>query len=189
MINQFIHFRTLEDTCSREVIQRTFNKGEWYKPKSKTSNRKIDLGPSMMSVMKKWKVACLPNEHDLVFPNSMGNPIDQSMLLRKHFFPALKKAEIGKIRFHDLRHTYASLLIEQGENIKYIQNQLGHASPVVTLEVYAHLINPTNQEAACRLENTIFKTSGSRNEKRVSKIIANPLILLVGREGIEPSTY
>ncbi len=63
------------------------------------------------------------------------------------------------IRFHDLRHTYASLLIEQGENIKYIQSQFGHSSPTVTLNVYAHLMKPTNQEAVCRLENTVF---GSR---------------------------
>jgi integrase len=72
------------------------------------------------------------------------------------------------MRFHDLRHTYASLLIEQGENIKYIQSQLGHANPLVTLNVYAHLTNPVNQEAACRLENAIFEQSGSKmvaNEK------------------------
>jgi integrase len=62
----------------------------------------------------------------------------------------------GKIRFHDLRHTYASIMIEQGENIKYIQTQLGHSSPTVTLNVYAHLMKPTNQDAVCRLEKTIF---------------------------------
>ena len=60
----------------------------------------------------------------------------------------MTKAKLGKIRFHDLRHTYASLLIEQGENIKYIQSQLGHSSPTVTLNVYAHLMKPVNQEAA-----------------------------------------
>ncbi len=58
-----------------------------------------------------------------------------------------------------------------GENIKYIQSQLGHASPIVTLSVYAHLMKSVNQEAACRLENTIFKTNGSKmvaeTEKRV----------------------
>jgi len=58
--------------------------------------------------------------------------------------------------FHDLRHTYASLRFEQGENIKYIQSQLGHSSPTVTLNVYAHLMKPTNQEAAWRLENAVF---------------------------------
>ena len=66
------------------------------------------------------------------------------------------------IRFHDLRHTYASLLIEQGENIKYIQSQLGHSSPTITLNIYAHLMKPTNQEAVCRLENTGFGENGSK---------------------------
>ncbi len=78
------------------------------------------------------------------------------------FRPALKTGGCPAIRFHDLRHTYASLLIEQGENIKYIQTQLGHSSPTVTWNVYAHLMKPTNQEAACRLEIAIFGESGSK---------------------------
>lgn len=77
-------------------------------------------------------------------------------MVNRYFRPALKAAGIEQIRFHDLRHTYASLLIEQGENIKYIQTQLGHASPTVTLNVYAHLMKPTNQEAAKKLESMIF---------------------------------
>ena len=83
-------------------------------------------------------------------------------MMNRVYLPALEKAELQKIRFHDLRHTTASLMIEQGENIKYIQSQLGHSSPTVTLNVYAHLMKPTNHEAACRLENTIFETSGSK---------------------------
>ena len=143
-------------------IQRTYNHGKWYRPKSKTSNRKIDLGPTMMSELKKWTLACPPSDLDLIFPNETGNPLDQSNMLKSCFYPCLKKAGIERIRFHDLRHTYASLLIEQGENIKYIQNQLGHSSPTVTLDVYAHLMKPTNQESACKLENTVFGTSGSK---------------------------
>ena len=77
-------------------------------------------------------------------------------MVRRHFIPALKAAGLPLIRFHDLRHTYASLLIEQGENIKYIQTQLGHSSPTVTWNVYAHLINEFNPEAVTRLEKTIF---------------------------------
>ncbi len=143
-------------------IQRTYNHGKWYRPKSKTSNRKIDLGPTMMSELKKWMLACPPSDLDLIFPNETGNPLDQSNMLKSCFYPCLKKAGIERIRFHDLRHTYASLLIEQGENIKYIQSQLGHSSPTVTLDVYAHLMKPTNQESACKLENTVFETSGSK---------------------------
>jgi integrase len=143
-------------------IQRSFNEGAWYKPKSKTSNRKIDLGPATMSELKKWRMACPLNPNDLIFPNEAGNPINHANMLRRQFYPAMKKVGIHKIRFHDLRHTYASLLIEQGENLKYIQSQLGHASPVVTLNVYAHLMKSVNQEAPNRLENTIFEIDGSK---------------------------
>ncbi len=51
-------------------------------------------------------------------------------------------------------------MIEQGENIKYIQSQLGLSSPTVTLNVYAHLMKPVNQEAACRYENLILNQDG-----------------------------
>ncbi len=76
--------------------------------------------------------------------------------MRYHFYPALKAASVQKIRFHDLRHTYASIQIKLGQNIKYIQCQLGYATPTVTLKVYAHLMESSNQEAACRLEKTVF---------------------------------
>jgi integrase len=159
-------------------IQRSFNEGAWYRPKSKTSKRKIDIGPAMMSQLKKWRLACPPNDNDLIFPNEAGNPINHANMLSRYFYPALKKAKIEKLRFHDLRHTYASLLIEQGENIKYIQSQLGHASPVVTLTVYAHLMKSVNQESACRLENAIFQTTGSKtvatNKKGIPTIAVTP---------------
>ena len=143
-------------------IQRTFNKGRWFAPKTKGSERRIDIGPSMVKALKEWKLACLPNEHNLIFPNRAGQPINHSNMVNRYYFPALDKAKIPQIKFHALRHTTASLMIEQGENIKYIQSQLGHSSPTVTLNVYAHLMKPTNQEAACRLESAIFETSGSK---------------------------
>jgi integrase len=83
-------------------------------------------------------------------------------MMSRHFRPALEKAELPKMRFHDLRHTYASLMIEQGENIKYIQTQLGHSSPTVTLDDYAHLMTSVNHESAKRLEKGIFQADGSK---------------------------
>jgi len=153
------------DWINKQIhIKRTFNNGAWYKPKSKASRRKIDLGPVMVSDLKKWKLACPLSKLNLVFPNSQCEAMNHGNMLRRHFWPALKASGCPKIRFHDLRHTYASLLIEQGENIKYIQSQLGHSSPVVTLTIYAHLLNPVNQKAACRLENTIFSTNSGETE-------------------------
>jgi integrase len=88
--------------------------------------------------------------------NEAGNHINNKNMLRRNFRPALKAANCPLIRFHDLRHTYASLLIAQGENIKYVQNQLGHPSPTITLNVYAHLMKDRNPEAAKRLENAVL---------------------------------
>ena len=139
-------------------IERTFNNRAWYQPKTKGSRRKIDLGPSIMRELRHWRLACPPNELDLIFPNEVGGPLNHCNMKNRHFLPALKAAGIGKIRFHDLRHTYASILIEMGENIKYIQTQLGHSTPTVTLNVYAHLMKATNQEAARRLDVQIFGT-------------------------------
>ena len=146
-------------------IQRTYNNGSWYRPKSKASVRKIDLGPTVIKRLKKWKLACPPTELDLVFPNQSGNPLDHGHVLRKFFRPALEKAELPRVRFHDLRHTYASLLINQGENVKYIQKQLGHSKPSVTMDIYAHLMNEENPEAAKKLDDTIFESG--------SKMVAN----------------
>ena len=150
-------------------IQRTFNNQAWYDVKTDASDRKIDIGPAMMKELKKWKLACPPNNLNLVFPNEAGGPINHSDLVRRYFIPALKKAKIEKITWHSLRHTYESLLIEQGENIKYIQNQLGHSSPTVTLNVYAHLMKQVNQEAACRLEKAIFEVNGDQMETNLDK--------------------
>lgn len=110
------------DWTSKQVhVQRTFNNGHFFDTKTRTSNRKIDLGPVLLLELKKWKLACPPNDLGLVFPSSTGEPIDHHNMVNRHFSPALKAAGLARIRFHDLRHTYASLMIDQGENIKYIQ--------------------------------------------------------------------
>jgi integrase len=90
-------------------------------------------------------------------------------MLKGRFFPALRRSKLPKIRFHNLRHTYASLLIDQGENPKYIQNQLGHSSIQVTMDIYGHLLKNVNQEAASRLGKVVL---GSRVEGDGSKMVA-----------------
>lgn len=141
---------------SQVQINRTFNNGKFFEPKTPTSKRKIDIGPEMMLELKKWKLACPPNELNLVFPNREGNPMSKKNMMNRHFKPAIKKAGISGIRFHDLRHSYCALKIHQGSNIKYIQQQMGHSKPTVTLNVYAHLFDKSNPESAKELESLIF---------------------------------
>ena len=116
----------------------------------------------MIKELRKWKIACPANKLNLVFPNEQGEPIEPTYLTREHFYPALKAAGAKQIRFHDLRHTYASILFKQGENLKYIQSQMGHANPTVTLNIYSHLLDTVNQEAAFVFENTILEATGSK---------------------------
>ena len=155
-------------------IQRTFNNQKMYDVKTKTSNRRIDIGPSMMADLKKWRVASMPNKNDLIFPNAAGQPMNHNNLTSRHFFPALERAKLDRIRFHDLRHTKVSLMIDQQENIKYIQSQMGHSSPTVTLNVYAHLMKKVNQDAAKRFEDLIFNT-GEKEQKQAAghKMVTN----------------
>ena len=141
-------------------VKRTFNHARFFTPKTKGSIRAIDLSPVMIIELKKWKLASGGHDDGLVFPTETGTPIEAGKLIVRYFKPALKAAGLPNIRFHDLRHTYASLMIEQGENIKYISSQLGHASTTITLDIYSHLMKSENQEAALRLENTIFETTG-----------------------------
>ena len=141
-------------------VRQTFNHDRWFEPKTRGSIRNIDLSPMVIKALAEWKLKS--GGQGLVFPSEAGTPLGCFNVVRRHFVPALKKAGLPVIRFHDLRHTYASLLLSQGENIKYVQNQLGHSSPTVTLNVYAHLMKSENQEAVCKLENTIFSSNRSQ---------------------------
>jgi len=149
---------------SQLIIRRTIQHGRFYDPKSATSKRKIDLGPTIIQQLKKWKLACPPSELDLVYPSDAGTPLNKNNMVQRHFEPALRRAGLRKIRFHDLRHTYASLLIDQGEHPKYIQSQMGHSSITVTMDTYGHLMNTVNRESANRLDLAVFEKNGDNLE-------------------------
>src|SRR5207253_6624704 len=85
-----------------------------------------------------------------------GKPIDGGNLVRREFKPALRRAGLAQVRFHDLRHSFASLLIAQGEHPKYISEQLGHASVQITLDRFGHLMPQSYGHAGDRLEETLF---------------------------------
>src|SRR5687768_8191026 len=72
--------------------------------------------------------------------------------LRRTFYRCLDKAGIRKVRFHDLRHTYASLMAEAGAPPKYVQKQLGHSSFQVTMDIYSHLFPDGNREWVMKLD-------------------------------------
>jgi integrase len=81
------------------------------------------------------------------------------------FKATLKRAGLRNIRFHDLRHTYASLLIDQGEHPKYIQTQMGHSSINITMDTYGHLMSVVNRDASSRLDRAIFGKLSTKSLK------------------------
>jgi integrase len=133
-------------------VRRSVWNGEFVTPKTKNSVRKIDISPYLAMVLKKHKLGCPMSDIDLVFHNTKGNPLEPGSLVKRHFLPALRMAKVRQVRFHDLRHTNVALRIEQGQNIKYIQNQLGHASIQTTLDRYGHLLKEVNTEQAKKLD-------------------------------------
>ncbi len=100
-------------------------------PKSRRSRRTIDLAPTLRSALTRLSTRF---QEGLVFCSNDGKPIDPDNFAHRDWVRVLCRAELRRIRFHDLRHTYASLLIAQEAHPKYSQAQLGHASIQTTLD-------------------------------------------------------
>ena len=130
------------DWNSRQIhVKRSLWDHQFQKPKTKNAIRKIDMTERLVKELKAWKLACPVNEHDLVFPSPEGYATMHTNFMKRFFYPALRRAGLRQVSFHSLRHSNASFRIEAGQNIKYIQGQLGHASINMTMDVYGHLFN------------------------------------------------
>ena len=77
---------------------------------------------------------------DLVFPSREGRVLGPDNLVHYYFLPCIERAGLRRFRFHDLRHTFGSLLIQQGAPLPYAKEQMGHSSIQVTVNTYGHLI-------------------------------------------------
>src|SRR5208337_5656511 len=79
--------------------------------------------------------------------------LDPDNLYHRYFLPVLAKAGIRKVRLHDLRHTFGSLLIQSGASIVYVKEQMGHHSIQVTVDIYGHLVPGANVECMDQLDS------------------------------------
>jgi integrase len=151
----------------------------------------VELPRTLLDALKVWRSKCPKGEHDLVFPNRAGNPMDAPNLLHRGFEPAVRQAGLRKIRFHDLRHTAASVLLANGVDVVAVSRLLGHSSPVVTLTVYSHAI-PRERQGLTDTLADLFSSkpvaNWSENDQRHSERERKLLSGLVGRAGLEPAT-
>ena len=90
----------------------------------------------------------LYQDEGFVFAGERGSIINPSNLRNRSFVPLLRKADLPRITFHDLRHTCASLLFQRNIYPKFVQELLGHASVAITLDTYSHMLPGMGSEAA-----------------------------------------
>ncbi|MBI3001973.1 MAG: site-specific integrase [Deltaproteobacteria bacterium] len=155
-------------------VNRTYSRGKITLPKS-NKTRRVDMSAQLTGVLQdllsRRKALALRKEMEKpsgerkgaaevtgevmegwLFTTPVGTQLDPSNLL-KAFYRVLDLAGLRHVRFHDLRHSFASLLIQQGESLAYIQDQLGHHSIQITVDTYGHLVPGGNRQAVDRLDD------------------------------------
>jgi integrase len=135
---------------------------ELRQPKTRGSRRDIDLSAQVMDALADRRKEALAEGTygpDMpVFCNLAGGFIRKETLLRLHFHPALRRGGVRRVRFHDLRHGAASLMLANGIDVKTVSSRLGHANASTTLNVYAHVLKGSQGRAAELMENLLSET-------------------------------
>jgi integrase len=146
-----------------QVLYKRRGACQFKEPKSEHSRRRLDLSPSLALFLRRYRTGrqaeCLLlgkplTEDDLVFSNPNGTPMDPGTLTH-NFARIARKAGLAGTRFHDLRHTFASLMLLAGIHPKIVSEMLGHSSVAFTLDTYSHAIGGLQQAAVRRLDEVL----------------------------------
>lgn len=135
----------------------------FHKPKTKRSRRTISLSDELVKALREHQARqnelCMARRdtyenHDLVFPTIDGKPFCPNRFVSRHFKKWLRRAKLPEFRFHDLRHTAATMMLKDGVNVKVVSEILGHASEAFTLRVYGHVLPGMQKEALMKYDAT-----------------------------------
>ena len=147
----------------RQLTKKSGGGFEFSAPKTKAGIRRIDLGDNSLSILRdhlqlQYQEIAQAGEawqdNDLIFPSTIGTPNDRDNL-RKRFKAVLEEAGLPEIRFHDLRHTAAALMLNNGIPVIVVSRRLGHARPSITLDIYGHLIPQKQKEVASLMDELL----------------------------------
>jgi integrase len=153
------------------IVQRVLVRrkgGGWYfgEPKTSRSRRTIPLPTTLVKMLTvhrrkqmaaRLKAGAAYQNNDLAFATGEGTPHNSRNIAQRQFLAILKKAELPlNFRLYDLRHSCATLLLLAGENPKVVSERLGHASVVLTLDTYSHVLPSMQQAATEKLERMLF---------------------------------
>jgi integrase len=146
----------------RRTVVRSGGRISLGEPKTKGSRRPVHLTGAAVEALKAHlerqledieRLGDLYRDHGLVFTSEVGTLINPWNLRRRSFAPLLQRAGLPRIRFHDLRHTCATLLLSRNVHPKYVQELLGHATVAITLDTYSHVIRGMGDHTARAMED------------------------------------
>lgn len=145
----------------RRALQRLTGEGITYRaPKTQSSNRSVALSPDTIETLRRHRKDQLEErlslgpayqDQGLVFTTPLGTPIDPANL-RRAWSGIVTRAGVEPLRFHDLRHAHATLLLLQGIHPKIVSERLGHSSVRITLDTYSHVLPGLQAQAAAQLD-------------------------------------
>ncbi len=150
-------------------VRRSLFQGDVTRPKTTHSERTVDLPEALVDRLRAYRETSPPLKKGYMFPSQTGSPMDPDNWYKRVFVPTAERAGLRPserdeddgpaVGIHTLRHTYASLLINQSESIKYVSRQLGHASINITADLYGHLFRETSVSAMERLTQRVHRVS------------------------------
>jgi integrase len=138
-------------------VNRSVYEGVVCPPKTDAGRRTIRLSQTAVDALKRHRRKAASNRFsEWVFPNAKGTPIGHQNLRNRSWKPLLKRAGLPhSVRFHDLRHTCATLLLSRGVPVKVVSEMLGHSDVAITLSVYQSVL-PDMQESAARVMEDVL---------------------------------
>jgi integrase len=148
----------------RHTLLRTKGRVILGEPKTKKSRRTVHLTGAASRALEEHlerqlkvmeHLGDLYRDQGLVFTTEVGTPINPSNLRKRSFAPLLRKAGLPRLRFHDLRHTCATLLLSKNIHPKYVQELLGHATVSITLDTYSHVLPGMGNQVADAMEDVL----------------------------------
>jgi integrase len=158
------------DNNTLSVRQTLSHDGKTLTPEAKTKSslRTIHLPNHVLTALKKHrnnirqeklKMGEQYKDHDLVVCTSVGTPVSPRNLNRT-WYRLIEQSGVTQIRFHDLRHTHATLLLKEGIHVKVVAERLGHSNTRMTLDTYSHVQPNMQEEAANAINKLLFKKTG-----------------------------
>ena len=156
-----VNFSTGELHIRRQVVKKGAQT-QITKPKTKSSIRTLILPPDMLDILAVHKKTATC---ECVFPSPVkeGEPRNPDSIYSK-FQKILKRAQCKKIRFEDLCHTFATMALENGMDIKTLSAMIGHISAETTLNIYSHITDTMQQQATVRIDREIGGTDAQMPE-------------------------